>query len=150
VLFICNLFLLSLYMWYFSNVFKYFPFLSTSTISIVSVILPYACPILNMWFECPVLMLFLMACMCSLYLVLNVWPVCPKYFSAQYSIILWTRYRSQKQTIHRGVLSQPLQGPLKGLKTGLSMQTVREHQKTQGLENKYSLARKKQVSHKIV
>jgi hypothetical protein len=40
--FICNLLLLSLYisMWYFSNVFKYFPFLCTSMISIVYVILP--------------------------------------------------------------------------------------------------------------
>jgi hypothetical protein len=36
---------------YFSNVFRCFPFSSISTTSIVSVILPYACPVFNTWFE---------------------------------------------------------------------------------------------------
>jgi hypothetical protein len=41
-------------------------------------------PVFNMWFEYPeLLLLFLIACICSLYLVLNVRPVCPIYFNGQ-------------------------------------------------------------------
>jgi hypothetical protein len=41
--------------------------------SMVSVIVPYACPMFSNLFEYPeLLLLFLMAWMCSLYLMLNV------------------------------------------------------------------------------
>jgi hypothetical protein len=38
-------------MWYFSNVFRRFPFLSIFMISIVSVMLPYECPVFSMWLD---------------------------------------------------------------------------------------------------
>jgi hypothetical protein len=57
------------YMSYFSNVFGSFLFFSVFMI-IVSVILPYVCPVLSMWFEYPeLLLLFLIAYICSLHLV---------------------------------------------------------------------------------
>jgi hypothetical protein len=40
-IFICKLFLLILYMWYFSNVFKCFPVFYVLIISTVSVMVPY-------------------------------------------------------------------------------------------------------------
>jgi hypothetical protein len=43
-------------------------------------ILPYVCPVFNMWFEYPELTLLIHI---ALYLVLNVWPVCPVYFNGQ-------------------------------------------------------------------
>jgi hypothetical protein len=59
-------------------------------ISIVSVIVPYVCPVLNIWFAYPVLVLLLLiSCMCSLYLVLNVLPVYPTYFSGQSMHFIW-------------------------------------------------------------
>jgi hypothetical protein len=77
-------------MWYRSNVFMCFPFFSVFMISIVSVILPYACPVFNMWFEYPELqLLLLIACICSLYLVWNARPVCPMYLSWQSRHFIW-------------------------------------------------------------
>jgi hypothetical protein len=56
--------LLILYMRYFSSVFRCFPFLSIFLISIVSVMLPYECPVFNMWLEYPdLLLLFVMSLM---------------------------------------------------------------------------------------
>jgi hypothetical protein len=52
-----NLFLLAFYIWYISNVCRCFPFFSIFIILIVSIILPYMCPILNMRFEYPELLL---------------------------------------------------------------------------------------------
>jgi hypothetical protein len=67
--FMCNLSLLILRMRYFSTVFRRFHFFSVFMMFIVSVILPYACPVLSIWFEYPeLLLLFLIACICSLYL----------------------------------------------------------------------------------
>jgi hypothetical protein len=58
--------LLILYVWYFSCVFKCFPFLCAITMSIAPVIVPYLCPVFSMWFEYPqLLLLFLTACICS-------------------------------------------------------------------------------------
>jgi hypothetical protein len=52
--------------------------------SIVSVMVQYLCPVFNMLFEYPeLLLLFLIACTCSLYLVWSALPVCPMYFSGQ-------------------------------------------------------------------
>jgi hypothetical protein len=48
VSFMCKLFLLILCMWYFSNMFKYFHFFYVLIMSIVSVMVPYAYPMLNM------------------------------------------------------------------------------------------------------
>jgi hypothetical protein len=59
----CSLFLLILYMWYFSNVFVCFPFFSVFMKFIVSVTLPYACPVLSMWFEYPELLLLFITCL---------------------------------------------------------------------------------------
>jgi hypothetical protein len=61
--FICSLSLLVLCMWYFSNVFRCFPFSSGFMMSTVSVILPYVCPVFSMRFEYPeLLLLFLISC----------------------------------------------------------------------------------------
>jgi hypothetical protein len=52
--------------------------------------LPYVCRVCNIWFECSQLpLLFLIACVCSLYLVWNVRPVCPIYFSGQSIHLIW-------------------------------------------------------------
>jgi hypothetical protein len=84
------LFLLILYKWYFSNVFECFHFFCVLIMSIVSVMVPYVCPMFNMWLEYPKLpLLFLTACMCSLYLLWNVLPVCPMYFSGQSRLFIW-------------------------------------------------------------
>jgi hypothetical protein len=57
---------------------------------IVSVMVPYVCPVFSMWFEYPdLLLLFLMVSMCSLNLILNVLPVCPMYFSGQSRHLIW-------------------------------------------------------------
>jgi hypothetical protein len=48
VSFICRLHLLVFYMWYFSSVFKYFPFLHVLMMSIVSVMVPQLCPMFTM------------------------------------------------------------------------------------------------------
>jgi hypothetical protein len=72
VSFMCRFSLLVLYIWYLSNVLRCVPFLPVVITSIVSVITPYAYPVFNMWFEYPeILLLLLMSCKCSLYLVLN-------------------------------------------------------------------------------
>jgi hypothetical protein len=44
-------------------VFRCFPFFCVLIMSIVSVMVPYVCPMFNMWFEYPELRLFLIACM---------------------------------------------------------------------------------------
>jgi hypothetical protein len=55
----------------------------------VSDIVPYVSPIFNVWFEYPVLLLFrLTSCMCSLYLVLNVLPVCLTYCTGQSRLLI--------------------------------------------------------------
>jgi hypothetical protein len=51
--FICRLFLHNLCMWYFSRVFICFPFLCVFTMSMVSAMGPYLCPVFSMWFEYP-------------------------------------------------------------------------------------------------
>jgi hypothetical protein len=62
VSFICRLFLLVLYMWYFSSVVKCFSFVCVLIMSIVSVMVPYLCPVFSMWFEyLGLLLLFLIA-----------------------------------------------------------------------------------------
>jgi hypothetical protein len=77
-------------MWYFYKVFKCFPLLCDLAISTVSVMVPYLCPVFNMWFEYrELLLLFLNACMCSLYLVRNVLPVCLMYVSGQSMHFIW-------------------------------------------------------------
>jgi hypothetical protein len=48
-----------LYMWYFFNVFKCFPILCILIPSTVSAMVPYLCPVFNMWFEYPELLLLL-------------------------------------------------------------------------------------------
>jgi hypothetical protein len=59
-----------LYVLYFLNVFSCFPLLCVLIMSIVSVIHPYLHPVFNMWVEHPeLLLLFLIACICSLCLV---------------------------------------------------------------------------------
>jgi hypothetical protein len=90
VSFMCNLFLFILCTWYFSTVFKCFTFFYIFMTFIVSVILPCACPVFNIRFKYPELpLLFLIACMCSLYLVRNVWLVCLMYFSGQSIHFIW-------------------------------------------------------------
>jgi hypothetical protein len=76
VSFICMLCLRILYMWYFSSVYK--SFLCVLMMSMVSVMVPYLCPVFNTWFEYPQLLLFLNACIFSLYLVWNALSVCPR------------------------------------------------------------------------
>jgi hypothetical protein len=91
VSFICNLFLLILCMWYRSNVFICYTFLSVFMTSIVSVIFPYVYLVFSMWFEYPEFpLLLLIACICSLYLVWNTRPVCPMCFSGQYMPLLFS------------------------------------------------------------
>jgi hypothetical protein len=59
-------------------------------ISIVSVMFPYECAVLNIWLEYPdLLLLFFMSLICSLYLVLNYRPVCPMYFVRQLMHFIW-------------------------------------------------------------
>jgi hypothetical protein len=74
---ICRLCLLILlvHMWYFSDVFRHF--LSCVLImSKVPVMLPYLCPVFNMWIEYSKgLSLFLISCTCSLYMVQNALPI---------------------------------------------------------------------------
>jgi hypothetical protein len=58
--------------------------------STVSVMVSYVCPVFNMWLEYPkLLLLFLIACICSLHLLWNVLPVCPMYFSGQSRHFIW-------------------------------------------------------------
>lgn len=53
-------------------------------IFILSVTVPYVCPVFSRRFEYPeLLLLLLMARMCSSYLILNILPVCPTYFSGK-------------------------------------------------------------------
>jgi hypothetical protein len=78
-------------MWYGSSVFKCFPFSPIFIMSMVSVIFPYVCPVFSMWFECPgLLLLLLILCVCSLYLVLNVLLVCPTYFIWWIPLLLYS------------------------------------------------------------
>jgi hypothetical protein len=66
------------------------PFLSIFINSIVSVMLPYECPVFNMWLKYPdLLLLSFMSLICSLYLVLNGRPVCPIYFIEQLMHFNW-------------------------------------------------------------
>jgi hypothetical protein len=71
-------------MWKFSNVFRCFPFCCTFIISIISLILPYACPVSRICCTYPdVFLLFRMSLTCSLNLVLNMRPVWPIYCQGQ-------------------------------------------------------------------
>jgi hypothetical protein len=55
--------------------------------SIVSLMDPYICSVFSMWLEYPeLLLLFLVACMCYLYPVLNVLPHCPMYLQIQWTL----------------------------------------------------------------
>jgi hypothetical protein len=90
VSFICSLSLLILHIWYFSHVFRCFPFFSVFKIFVESAILPYVCLVFNIWFEYHELpLLLIIACICSLYLVLNVQPVCPMYFNGKSIHLTW-------------------------------------------------------------
>jgi hypothetical protein len=72
VLFSCKPCLVILWMWNFSNVFTYLPFLNVCNICIVFSICPYACPVFSMCCaNMDVSLLFRMACVCSLYLTLK-------------------------------------------------------------------------------
>jgi hypothetical protein len=58
--------------------------------STVAVMVPYFCPMFNMLFEYPeLLLLCVIACICYLYLVWNALPVCPAYFSGQSKHFIW-------------------------------------------------------------
>jgi hypothetical protein len=47
--------------------------------------------------------LFLTACICPLYLVLNVWPICPIYFNGQSMHLIWyTPLSSYSSRCRRG------------------------------------------------
>jgi hypothetical protein len=84
VSFISNLSLLVLYICGISLVCSDISFVSVFKTFLVLVILPYACPVFNICFEYLELpLLFLTACICSLYLVWNVRSVCPRHFSVQ-------------------------------------------------------------------
>jgi hypothetical protein len=90
VLFIYRLSLIVLYVWYFSNMCRCFPFLCVLMILMVCVIGPYLCPMCNMWVEYwELLLLFLIACLCSLYLVWNALPICSTYFCRQFNHFVW-------------------------------------------------------------
>jgi hypothetical protein len=90
VSFICNPCLLVLHIWYISSVFSCLPFFSVFDTFIMFVVLQYACPMFNTWFEYTELpFLFLIACKRSLYLVWNVRPVCLLYFSEQSIHLIW-------------------------------------------------------------
>jgi hypothetical protein len=80
VSFICFLCLLRsyIYIWYRSNVLSDWPFFSVWSISSVSLIVPYVCPvsgICSAYFE--FCLFVFMAWICSSYRILNVRPVCP-------------------------------------------------------------------------
>jgi hypothetical protein len=76
----CTLFLMILYMWYFSYVFKCFPFFSDFMMPVVSVMVPYVCLLFNIWFKYPELpLLFLISCICSLFLAWNIYHMWPMY-----------------------------------------------------------------------
>jgi hypothetical protein len=63
---------------YFSSVFRCFTFQCVLMLFMVSVIVPYLRPVFNMWVEYPeLLLLFLFASVCSLYLVRNTLLVHP-------------------------------------------------------------------------
>jgi hypothetical protein len=65
-------------------------FLSIFIMTMMSIMVPYVCPVFSMWFEySELLLLFLMTCTCSLYLVLNVLPVCFVYFNGQSRHFSW-------------------------------------------------------------
>jgi hypothetical protein len=89
--FICVFVLLVRKKWYFSKLLKNFPLYAFLNIVNVSFsIFPYICPESNMWRECPVSgRLLRMAWRCSLYLILNVLPVCPMYFFGQSKHCSW-------------------------------------------------------------
>jgi hypothetical protein len=77
-------------MWYLSKAFTCFPFLPVVMTSIVSHAVPYVCPVFNMWLVYPELvLLLLMSWIRSLYLMLNVQPVCSIYFNGQSSNFIW-------------------------------------------------------------
>jgi hypothetical protein len=89
--FICRLFFLILWMWYFSNVFNWFAFFPPYFIMpVVSVMVPYLCPVFSIWLEYSELpLIFLVTCICSLYIVLNVLPGWSIYFSGQSRHFIW-------------------------------------------------------------
>jgi hypothetical protein len=86
----CKLFLLISYILYFSSAFNCFPYLRVFTLSTASVVIPYACPMFNMWFEyAELILLFQITCICSMHLVWNVLPFCPIYFSGHSRYFIW-------------------------------------------------------------
>jgi hypothetical protein len=71
-------------------VFKCFPYFPTFITSMMSVIVPYVCPVFCIWFEYPEFpLLFLIACTRSLYLVWHVLCVCPMYFNRESMQFFW-------------------------------------------------------------
>jgi hypothetical protein len=76
-------------MWYFSKACNCLPFFPVFIMSTLSAMVPYACPVFSMWFDYWNCCFFFggggVACMSSLYLMLNVLPVCPIYSSGQSS-----------------------------------------------------------------
>jgi hypothetical protein len=90
--YVCHSYVICFYWSYICGISPciYMRFPSTSIISIVLVIHPYACLVLNMWLEYPELMLLLlMACMPSLCLVENDQSLCPTYLSGQFTHFIW-------------------------------------------------------------
>jgi hypothetical protein len=85
VSFMCNLSLLILYIYCIYDLSLICPnvFLFYFITSIVSVIVPYVCPVFSIWFDYTELLLLLIACICSLHLVRYVLPVCLVYFKRQ-------------------------------------------------------------------
>jgi hypothetical protein len=71
-------------------VFKCLPFLPLLMMSVVSVMVPYVWPVSDILLEYPeLLLLFLIARICSLYLILKVLPVWPIYFNGQSRHLIW-------------------------------------------------------------
>jgi hypothetical protein len=93
VLFMYNLSLLILYISYFCNVFKYFPF-SFSLFLLCPLCLlgchMYIIHSIYLWFEYPELpLLLLTAFICSLYLVWHILSLCSLYFNGKSRHLIW-------------------------------------------------------------
>jgi hypothetical protein len=84
--FYCGIFLMCLY------TFLFFCFYDVHGVSYCPIYVSHVqymvCPMFKIWFEYPkFLLLFLIACACSLYVACNVHPVCPTYISGQIYLV---------------------------------------------------------------
>jgi hypothetical protein len=85
----CRLFLYNLCMCYFSSVFMCFPFLCVFTMSMVSAMGPYLCPVFVCGLSilsCHYCSLLVMCVLCVWCGILSVWPM---YFSGQSRHFSW-------------------------------------------------------------